>query len=96
VWPMARMLTSLAVVRFGQGLLAGLALAWLTQFTPWPFTGLRWHVFVVQSFVPTAVTMVAIANMFNLCPNEASVLFVVNTVTYLVVVLPLVLLCFGG
>lgn len=95
VWGMGRMLVGLAVVRFGLGLLAGLALAWLTRFTPWPFAGLRWDVFVVQSFVPTAVTMVAIANMFNLRPNEASVLFVVNTVMYLVLVLPLVWLWFG-
>jgi predicted permease len=95
VWPMGRMLLGLAVVRFGLGLLVGLALAGLTRFTPWPFTGLRWDVFVVQSFVPTSVTMVAIANMFNLRPNEASVLFVVNTVMYLALVLPLVWLMFG-
>jgi predicted permease len=95
VWPMSRMLAGLAVVRFGLALLAGLALAGLTQFTPWPFAGLRWNVFVVQSFVPTAVTMVAIANMFNLRPNEASVLFVVNTVMYLVFVLPVVWLWLG-
>lgn len=95
VWPMGKMLAGLAVVRFGLGLLVGLALAWLARFTPWPFADVRWNVFVVQSFVPTAVTMVAIANMFNLRPNEASVLFVVNTVMYLVFVLPLVWLWFG-
>jgi predicted permease len=94
--PLGRMLAGLAAVRFGLGLLVGLALAWLTRVTPWPVTGLRWDVFVVQSFVPTSVTMVAIANMFNLRPNEASVLFVVNTVMYLVLVLPLVWLMFGG
>ena len=90
-----RLLAGLAVVRFGIGLLAGLAIAWLTRFTPWPLDGLRWNVYVVQSFVPTAVTMVAVASMFNLCPEEASVLFVVNTVMYLVLVLPLVWLSFG-
>jgi predicted permease len=95
VWPMARMLAGLAVVRFGLGLQVGLALAGLTRLTPWPFTGLRWDVFVVQSFVPTAVTMVAIANMFNLRPNEASVLFVVNTVMYMALVLPLVWFVLG-
>jgi len=95
VWPMGKMLAGLAVVRFGLGLLVGLALAGLTRFTPWPLTGVRWDVFVVQSFVPTSVTMVAIANMFNLRPNEASVVFVVNTVMYLALVLPLVWLMFG-
>lgn len=93
--PMARMLAGLTIVRFGLGLLTGLGLAWLTHFTPWPFTGLRWNVFLVQSFVPTAVTMVAVANMFHLRPNEASVLFVVNTVTYLLCILPLVWMWFS-
>lgn len=96
VWPMARMLTGLAIVRFGLGLLAGWGLAGLTRFTPWPFSGLRWNVFLVQSFVPTSVTMVAVANMFHLRPNEASVLFVVNTVTYLLCILPLVWMWLGA
>ena len=37
------------------------------------------------------VTMVAICNMFGLRPREASVLFIANTVMYLVLILPLVL-----
>lgn len=95
VRPLARMLVGLGLVRFVLGLLVGVALAGLTRLTPWPFTDLRWDVFLVQSFVPTSVTMVAIANMFNLRPNEASVLFVVNTAAYLVLVLPLLWLLLG-
>jgi len=95
VAPMLRLLVGLAAVRFALGLLVGLALAALTQLTPWPFTGARRDVFIVQSFVPTSVTMVAIANMFGLRPAEASVLFVGNTVAYLVAVLPLVWLAYG-
>jgi predicted permease len=53
------------------------------------------EVFIIESFVPTAVTMVAVANMFRLEPRKASMLFIVNTVMYLVVVLPIVLWLFG-
>jgi hypothetical protein len=39
--------------------------------------------------------MVAMANMFRLRPAQASVLFVLNTFMYVLVVLPLVLWFFG-
>jgi predicted permease len=90
-----RMLVGLAIVRFGIAAAVGVALSWLTWLTPWPLHGLRWNVNVVESFVPTAVTMVAVANMFSLRPREASALFVVNTVMYLVLVLPVVFWIFG-
>jgi predicted permease len=93
--PLVRILAGLALVRFVLGAILGLGLAWLSQFTPWPLADLRWKIFVVEGFVPTAVTMVAVANMFGLRPREASVLFVVNTVLYLALVLPLVLWIFG-
>jgi hypothetical protein len=38
---------------------------------------------------------VAVANMFSLKPQESSVLFVANTVMYLVLVLPMVFWLFG-
>jgi predicted permease len=95
VLPLWRMLAGLAVVRFGLGGLLGLGLVWVAGFTPWPLVGLRREVFLVEAFVPTAVTMVAVANMFDLCPEEASVLFVGNTVMYLGLVLPVVLAVFG-
>jgi predicted permease len=84
----------LAGVRFAGGAVAALILAWLTHWTPWPFHDLRWKVYVIEGFVPTAVTMVAVANMFGLRPREASVLFVGNTLLYLVFVLPVVFLIF--
>jgi predicted permease len=96
VIPMWRMLVWLAGVRFVLGAAAGLALACLTRLSPWGFQDLRWNVYLVQAFVPTSVTMVAVANMFNLKPREASVLFVVNTAMYLLLVLPLVFWIFGG
>ena len=90
-----RMLAGLAVVRFALGAAVGLALAGAMWWTPLALRDLRWNVFVVQAFVPTSVTMVALANMFQLRPREASALFVVNTAMYLLLVLPLVLWLFG-
>jgi len=92
VLPMWKLIAGLGIVRFLVGAAVGVCLAWVTLQTPWPFDELRWDVFVVQSFVPTAVTMVAIANMFNLRPMEASVLFVANTIMYLVLALPVIFL----
>ena len=64
--------------------------------TPLPLTGLARKVFLVESTVPTAVTMVAIANMFSLHPRLGSLMFVTNTLGYLLLVLPWVLWIFGA
>ena len=95
VRPLWRVLAWLAGVRFLLGTVMALLLGWLTWLTPWPFHGLRWNLFIIEGFVPTAVTMVAVANMFGLRPREASALFVVNTLMYLVLVLPVVWWVFG-
>jgi len=93
-----RMVLALAGIRFLAGAAVGLGLLALTALTPWP---LRWgtlpvNVCLIESFVPMAVTVVAVANMFHLKPREASLLFVANTLMYLVLVLPLVMWVFGG
>lgn len=90
VLAMRKTLAGLAVMRFVVALGVGLALAAMTSLTPWPLTGMSRDVFIIEAFVPTAVTMVAVANMFHLLPRQASVLFVVNTMMYLAVVLPVV------
>ncbi len=95
ILPLCRQIAWLTVIRFPLGAAAGIAIAWLVGLTPWAFEDLRWKVFVFQAFVPTAVTSVAIANMFDLKPREASVLFVSNTLLYLVAVLPLTLPLFA-
>jgi predicted permease len=92
VW---RMLAGLAGVRFALGAAVGLILAWIASWTPLALHDLRCKVYVVQAFVPTSVTMVALANMFHLRPREASALFVVNTGMYLLLVVPVVLWLFG-
>lgn len=92
VW---RLIAGLAAVRFVLGWAFGLVCVWLIALSPWPMGPLGSAVLVIQSFVPTAVSMVAIANMFHLRPVQASVLFVANTLMYLVIVLPIVLACRG-
>ena len=96
VLPLWRMIGGLALVRFPLAALAAVALAAATRWTPWPIEELRWNVYVIEGFVPSSVTMVAVANMFDLHPREASVLFVANTAMYLVLVLPVILRIFGG
>jgi len=63
------------------------------SFTPWPLTARTGNVFLIQCFTSTAVTMVAMANMFHLRPAQASVMFVLNTFMYVMCVLPW---CFGS
>jgi len=47
------------------------------------------HVILIQSFMPTAIFTVVIANLFDLEPRLAGMLFLVNTVVFLAVVLPI-------
>lgn len=54
-----------------------------------------WKVALVQASTPAAIYAVVIANLFRLDDRLASVIFVVNTVCYLALVLPLVLMIFG-
>lgn len=88
---LTKMLAALAGMRFALGLGVGLFLVWATGLTPFALTGLGWRVVIIESFVPTSVTMVAVANMFHLRPREGSALFVVNTAAYLLIVLPIML-----
>ncbi|MGC9453883.1 MAG: AEC family transporter [Phycisphaerae bacterium] len=89
------MIATLSAVRFVAGLSVGLGLYALTRLTPWPLECLPMKVFIIEAFVPTAVTTVAVADMFGLRPRLGSVLFVANTVIYLVVILPFVWWVFG-
>lgn len=86
--PIWRLIVGLTVTRFLLGAAMAASLAALMGLTPWPLEQLRWHAYLIQGFVPTSITMVALANMFALRPDEASVLFVTNTVFYLLFVLP--------
>jgi predicted permease len=94
VWPYRKSLAWLGVSRFALAAAVGVGLVWLMDLSPWPLTGTPRQVLLIQTFTPTAVTMVAMANMFKLRPAQASVLFVLNTFLYLLCVLPLVLWLF--
>jgi hypothetical protein len=92
VWRIVRPIAGLQVVRHGvsAGVAAGLALA-----APWATGSVIWRVFLLESVMPTAITVVAIANMFHLKPRTASALFVADTVLFLAVGLAIVLWLFG-
>jgi len=82
------MIVGLMCTRFVLGLATGFLLIGLTWLTPWPIQGAILPVAIIQSCVSTAVTAVALTNMFNLRPAEASALFITNTLLYLLLVLP--------
>jgi predicted permease len=92
--PAGRLIAWSLPMRFVVGAAVGWALAAATLATAWPMEALARNVLIIESFVPTAVTMVGVANMFGLEPRRASVLFVANTLFYLVVVLPVVMAVF--
>ncbi len=85
----------LAGTRFALAAIVALAMVALTKLTPWPLLGIASRVYLIESFAPTAVTMVGVANIFNLKPRQASVLFVANTLMYLLFILPFVLWLFA-
>jgi len=91
---MGRAIAVTLVVRHVIGLAIAFGLAGLTFLTPWPLNGLALKVFLIQSSVPIGVMGVAVANMFHIKPQEASALFVVSSIAYLAVGIPLVLWIF--
>jgi predicted permease len=93
--PTRHLLSAVAAMRFVVALGVGVLLVTAVNQSPWPLSPLAAKVFLIEAFVPTAVTMVAVANMFDLLPRQASTLFLVNTLTYLLIVLPGVLWFFG-
>ena len=88
-----KLIAGLFFTRYIVGAATGAGLLALTMLTPWPvyWNSLGGKVVLIQSFTSTAVAGVAVASMFNLKPREASVLFVTNTLSYLILVLPIVL-----
>lgn len=92
---MWRMIVALGAMRFLAAPAIGAGLIGLTLLTPWPLRGQTAEGLFIELFVPVGLTTVAVANMFRLRGDEASVLFLANTVMYLLLVLPLVMLIFG-
>ena len=90
-----KLVAALAGVRFVAGLGVCLGMLGLTMLTASPLEGVARKVVLIQAIVPMGVTNVAVANMFDMRPREASILFAANTLTYLVVILPIVLYVLG-
>ncbi len=88
-----KLIAGLFFTRYILGAATGLGLIVLTGLTAWPLAldSVAGKVVMIESFVSSAVTCVAVASMFGLRPREASVLFVTNTLLYLACVLPIVL-----
>ncbi|MCK5528201.1 MAG: hypothetical protein KAI74_00845 [Kiritimatiellae bacterium] len=86
---------SVLFIRHIVSLAVGCLLLGVTFLTPWPLHGLALKVFIIQSSVSVGVMGVAVANMFDLKPEEASAIFVVSSLVYLLGGIPLVLWLFG-
>lgn len=87
----SRLCLSQGFVKFIVMPLVSLALVLLLGFRVWELPG---AVAMIQAFMPAAVNSVLIANLFGLNARMASVLFVVNTTIFLLLVLPILILAF--
>lgn len=83
---------ALAIIKFALFPLASLAAIAAIGLTPWPLGDTARQVVLVQSFMPTAIATVMIANLFHLDARLASVAWLWNTVAFAVLVLPGILL----
>lgn len=95
IFEMRRLLLSVFVIRHAAGLALGLGLVALVSLTPFPLTGISRTVVILQSSAPVGVMTVAVANMFHIHPQKASMLFVASSLLYLAIGLPLAVLIYG-
>ncbi|MEM0914430.1 MAG: hypothetical protein AAGK09_07445 [Planctomycetota bacterium] len=86
---------TLAVVKFAVFPLATLGLLWLTMLTWLPAEGLMAEMLWIEAFMPTGLIGVMIANMFHLDARLSANLWLVNTVAFLVVPLPVLIWVYG-
>jgi predicted permease len=87
-----RLVGASMLIRHGLGLAMGLSLLALARLSPWPPEGLTRNVLILQSFAPMGVFGVVAANLFDLHPRRASALFVLDSLFYLLVALPIIFL----
>ncbi|MCG3180007.1 MAG: hypothetical protein BIFFINMI_02361 [Phycisphaerae bacterium] len=73
----------------------GAALVWLMAAMGWPLPSPAGKVVLVQASTAVAIYAVLISNMFGLDDRLASIIFVINTTCYLLIVLPLVVWLLG-
>lgn len=85
----------LAIMRFIVLPAATLGLISLIGLTPLPLSSLLREVSIIEAFVPTALLTVMLSNIFHLDTRLASSAWLVNTIVFLVVPLPVLLWWFG-
>ncbi len=81
--------TLLALVKFAGIPLLSLGVLALVNLTPHPFALLGQKVVMVEAFMPMAIQGVMIANLFHLDGRMASTLWLVNTMLFVVLPLPM-------
>lgn len=91
-----RLHASLAAIKFVVSPLLGLAWIGLGQRLGLRISGLQRDVLIIQSMMPMAMFVTVVANLYGLNPRLATGLFVVNTVGFLIVVLPILVFVYGG
>jgi len=87
---------SLAAIKFLLSPLLGIAWIAVAGFLGLHISGLQRDVLVIQSAMPMAMFVTVVANLYGLNTRLATGLFVVNTVLFLVVVLPVIVFVHGG
>jgi len=73
----------------------GAGLLWLIAASPWPLGSTAMQVTRIESAMPTAVIMVALANLFHLDTRMASAVWMWNTACFLLIPLPIILWLWG-
>lgn len=73
----------------------GAALLGVLMLAGHPLSSPAWKVVLVQASTPAAIYSVIISNLFDLDDRLASLVFVVNTASYLVLILPIIVLLLG-
>ncbi len=81
--------TLLAAVKFAGIPLLSVGILALVNLTPVPLAALGQRVVIVEAFMPVAIQSVMIANLFHLDGRMASTLWLVNTVLFVLLPLPI-------
>ncbi len=81
----------LSLVKFVISPLIAIILLGIIQYMFFDIPDLARKVIIIESLTPTAIFTVIIATLFNLRPRLAGILFVVNTIIFLIIVLPVVI-----
>ncbi len=90
-----RLIFGLALTRFIASGLVAAGLAWLVTVVGCQLSLELRNTLIILAVMPAAVATVGIANMFELRPSAASTLFVVNTLMFIVLIMPVVFWIFG-